>query len=101
LREIAMGFRFRRSIKLFPGVRINLSKTGTSVSIGKPGATINIGHGRTTTTVGVPGTGLSYRTSEKNSTESGETPAGSGSSGAFWLIVILLGCVALFMALGL
>jgi Protein of unknown function (DUF4236) len=38
-----MGFlRFRRSIKLFPGVKINLSKTGVSTSIGRPGATVNL-----------------------------------------------------------
>lgn len=56
-----MGFlRFRRSIKLVPGVRINVSKSGISTSIGKPGATINFRRGRVTTTVGLPGTGLSY-----------------------------------------
>jgi hypothetical protein len=98
--ERAMGFRFRRSIKLFPGVRINLSKSGTSVSVGKPGATVNIGHGRTTTTVGLPGTGLSYRTSKANS-ENTDSSAESGSSSTFWLLVIMLACVALFMALGI
>lgn len=38
-----MGFRFRRSIKVLPGVHLNLSKTGITASIGSPGATINIG----------------------------------------------------------
>lgn len=38
-----MGFRFRRSIKIFPGVRINLSKKGvSSISIGRRGAAVNI-----------------------------------------------------------
>ena len=32
-----MGFRFRKSIKLAPGVRLNLSKTGVSASAGMPG----------------------------------------------------------------
>ncbi|MDR9777657.1 DUF4236 domain-containing protein, partial [Rhizobium hidalgonense] len=37
-----MGFRFRRSIKVLPGVRLNISKTGvTSVSIGGKGLTVN------------------------------------------------------------
>lgn len=58
-----MGFRFRRSIKLLPGLRVNLSKSGISTSIGRPGMTVNIRGRRTTTTVGIPGTGLSYRTS--------------------------------------
>jgi hypothetical protein len=37
--ETATGFRFHRFIKIAPDVRVNLSKSGASVSIGKPGAT--------------------------------------------------------------
>jgi len=55
-----MGFRFRKSIKLFPGVKLNLSKSGISTSIGVPGATINIGKRGARGTVGIPGTGVSY-----------------------------------------
>lgn len=55
-----MGFRFRRSIKVAPGIRLNLSKSGTSVSVGSRGATMNIGRKGTRTTTGIPGTGLSY-----------------------------------------
>lgn len=59
-----MGFRFRRSIKIFPGVRINLSKKGvSSISIGRRGATVNIrANGETRATLGIPGTGLSWQT---------------------------------------
>ena len=56
-----MGFRFRKSIKILPGVKINLTKNGiSSASIGKSGANINIGKKGTRTTVGIPGSGLSY-----------------------------------------
>lgn len=55
-----MGFRFRRTIPLLRGVRINLAKTGMSVSVGRPGATINLGKRGVTGTIGVPGTGISY-----------------------------------------
>jgi hypothetical protein len=55
-----MAFRFRKIIKLFPGVKINLSKSGISTSIGVPGATVNIGKKGTRATVGLPGTGLGY-----------------------------------------
>ena len=56
-----MGFRFRKSIKLFPGFKINLTHKGiSSASIGKPGASVNIGKKSTRTSVGIPGTGLSY-----------------------------------------
>ena len=56
-----MGFRFRKSIKLLPGLKINLTHKGiSSASIGKPGASLNIGKKGTRTSVGIPGTGLSY-----------------------------------------
>jgi hypothetical protein len=55
-------FRFRKTFSVLPGVKINLSKTGVSTSVGGKGATLNIGHGKRNVTLGVPGTGLSYRT---------------------------------------
>ncbi|EDV3123758.1 DUF4236 domain-containing protein [Salmonella enterica subsp. enterica] len=56
-----MGFRFRKRIKIVPGIHINIGKTGiTSASIGKAGATLNVGKKGVKTTVGIPGTGLSY-----------------------------------------
>jgi len=55
-----MGFRFRKTIKLFPGVKLNFSKSGVSTSIGGSGATINISKRGTRGTVGIPGTGISY-----------------------------------------
>lgn len=57
-----MGFRFRKSFKLLPGVRVNLSKSGVSTSFGGKGLTTTIGHGKQRTTVGLPGSGLSYTT---------------------------------------
>lgn len=55
-----MGFRFRRSVRLFPGVRVNFSLSGVSVSAGVPGAMINIGPRGSRLTMGLPGTGISY-----------------------------------------
>jgi hypothetical protein len=51
-----MGFRFRRSIKLLAGVRLNLSKSGVSTSLPH----VTLGHGQVRQTVGLPGTGISY-----------------------------------------
>ena len=61
-----MGLRFRKSVSLFPGVRLNFSKSGMSVSSGVPGfrKTINT-KGQVTTTVGIPGTGLYYVDTKK------------------------------------
>jgi tetratricopeptide (TPR) repeat protein len=53
--------RARRSIKLGPGVKLNLNKRSMGVSVGGRGAhyTVNT-RGQRTTTVGIPGTGVSY-----------------------------------------
>ncbi|HEX9449000.1 MAG TPA: DUF4236 domain-containing protein, partial [Dongiaceae bacterium] len=55
-----MGFRFRKSIRLAKGLRINLSKGGASLSIGGQGATVNLSKRGTKVTAGLPGTGLSW-----------------------------------------
>lgn len=55
-----MGFRFRQGIRIFPGLRLNLSKSGVSTSVGAPGATVNVSKRGIRGTVGVPGSGLSY-----------------------------------------
>lgn len=56
-----MGLRFRKSISLFPGVKLNFGTTGMSVSAGVPGfrKTFHTS-GRVTTSVGIPGTGIYY-----------------------------------------
>ena len=60
--EVAkMGLRFRKSIKIAKGVKINLSKSGVSLSVGRTGlhGTIN-SRGQLTTSAGLPGTGVSF-----------------------------------------
>jgi Protein of unknown function (DUF4236)/Bacterial SH3 domain len=56
-----MGFRFRQSVQLFPGVRLNFSRSGISTTIGVRGAGVTIGPRGTYANVGLPGSGLSYR----------------------------------------
>lgn len=56
-----MGLRFRKSISLIPGVRLNFGKTGMSISAGVPGfRTTYHTSGKRTISVGIPGTGLYY-----------------------------------------
>lgn len=56
------GVRFQKRISVLPGVKINLSKTGVSSTVGGRGASVNVGMtGRRTINLGIPGTGLSYR----------------------------------------
>jgi hypothetical protein len=86
-----MGFRFRKRIKLAPGVHINLSRRGVSTSLGAPGATVNVSKRGTRATVGLPGTGLSYteqvsrpRNTPPNAddADAGHGPGGRGGSDA-------------------
>lgn len=56
-----MNWRIRRSVKLFPGVRLNFTGGGLSTTIGVRGASINIGKSGAYLNLGLPGTGISYR----------------------------------------
>lgn len=43
-----MGWSFRKSLRVLPGIRINLSKSGPRLSVGIPGARASIDmHGKT------------------------------------------------------
>ena len=55
-----MPFRYRSSIRLLPGLHVNLSKSGASLSVGGRDATVNLGKRGVRTTVGLPGSGISY-----------------------------------------
>jgi TolA-binding protein len=55
-----MGFRFHKSFKLAPGVKVNLSKKGLGMSVGTKGARVGIGPRGSYSTVGIPGTGMSW-----------------------------------------
>lgn len=77
-----MSWRFRRSFKLFPGIRVNLGKRGASWSFGRRGFTYTIGKSGTRTTVGIPGTGISHTSYKKYNTKSPLLPTTSQVSTA-------------------
>lgn len=54
-----MSINFRKSIKILPGVKINIGKKGISTSVGVRGAHVTVGKRGTRATVGIPGSGLS------------------------------------------
>lgn len=82
-----MGFRFRKSIKLLPGVRLNIGSKRSSVSVGGRGATLNVSKKGTRTTVGIPGSGISYSKYSRHSKNTTQSKGGAG----LWLAMILLG----------
>ena len=60
-----MGFRYRKSIRLGGGFRINISGSGIGYSWGVPGYRITkTANGKIRQTASIPGTGLSYSTEE-------------------------------------
>jgi hypothetical protein len=69
-----LGLRIRRTIKVFPGLTLNLSKSGVSASVGVRSARVTVGKTGIRKTVGIPGTGLSYTDYQRH----GET-FGAGS----------------------
>lgn len=87
-----MGFKFRKRIKIAPGIHINIGKTGVSASVGKRGATVNLSENGAKATLGVPGTGLSYST--KLSGKKNKKPATK-----FGKVFVFFVYVALFLAI--
>lgn len=81
-----MGFRFQKRIKIAPGLRLNISKSGASVTTGVRGASVTTGKNGMHLNTGLPGTGLSHR--QKLGGSKGSEPKASASS-------ILLGGVIL------
>lgn len=98
-----MGFRFRKQIKVVPGVKLNLSKSGVSTSIGKAGATVNVGKNGIKTTVGIPGSGMSYSVNENfddNNSQSSKKSEDSKAMGRiflYFLIAFMVLCLACFL----
>ena len=101
-----MPFRFRRRVTLFPGVRVNLSKRGASLSVGGRGATMNLSRQGKRVSVGIPGSGISYSEFEpSNQVVAGaqSRPAG-GNAGRFWVwptaAILIVSAVAAFWLRG-
>ncbi len=72
-----MGWSFRRSVKIAPGIRVNFSKSGISTSIGVKGFTYNT---RGRVTASIPGTGIRFTQqlhSQRTSRPIGSVVAGS------------------------
>ena len=56
-----MTLRFRKSIKLAPGVRMSIGSSGVSWNLGPRGASVSIGKRGTYLNSGIPGLGISSR----------------------------------------
>ena len=90
-----MGFRFSRRLSILPGLRLNLSKSGASLSIGHRGAWYTVGPRGRRVTLGLPGSGLYW--TEKVPPAA---PPHAGHQGAFALFLILILLGAILAAIG-
>lgn len=86
-----MAFRFRKSVKILPGVRINLGRRGISTTVGKRGASINVGKSGAFLNSSIPGTGLSARTKVAAAKPAGAKRSGRGPGLWSWLVVAAIG----------
>ena len=85
-----MGFRFRKSFKIAPGVKLNVNKKSVGVSVGGKGARVSVNSsGKVTKSVSIPGTGLSYTDTDqigkkknkvKSTTEPPKPPVNNNNS---------------------
>ncbi|MGO1044500.1 DUF4236 domain-containing protein [Clostridioides difficile] len=76
-----MGFKFRKSINLGGGLKLNINKNSVSVSGGVKGARVSVNSkGKATTTLGVPGTGLYYQETTNLSGDKKKNGKNTGSS---------------------
>ena len=57
-----MGFRIWKRVRLAPGIRLNISKSGASFSLGGRGFWLTLGGSGTRVSAGLPGTGLYWST---------------------------------------
>jgi len=88
-----MGLRIRRSIKIAPGVRLNIGKKGSSISVGRKGATVNLSNKGTRATVGIPGSGISYTETigkRREETSQGSSEPSIGSKIIGWLVILFV-----------
>lgn len=79
-----MGFRFRKSVTLFKGFKLNFSSSGVSATVGGRGHSVTYGKRGTYVNLGIPGTGVSFRTKvpeAKKRKSSGDLPSKSRGRG--------------------
>lgn len=95
-----MGLRFRKSIKIAPGVKVNLNKNSVSATVGTKGAhyTVN-SKGKKTASVGIPGTGVSYTTSSGGSTKKTRKSSSSNANTTSPMKKKGKGCLTVFIVL--
>ena len=85
-----MSLRFRRSIRIAPGVHVNLGLHGAGLSVGPRGLHVGVNRRGMYTSAGIPGTGIYAVQHVRSSSEEHPTVAGSA-----WPVILLLAVLLL------
>lgn len=76
-----MGLRFYKSFKILPGVRMNVSKSGISWTLGSKAVKLNTGKRGTYLNLSIPKTGISWRERLDNKTSKNKAATSKEDSG--------------------
>ncbi len=93
-----MSLRFRRSIRLAPGIRLNLGMHGAGLSVGPRGLHVGVNRRGMYTSAGIPGTGIYAVHHIRNST--GPHPSVAGSATGFVAGVVIAAIILVILAVG-
>lgn len=113
-----MSLRFRRSVRIAKGVRLNFSKSGVGISAGPRGMKVGIGPRGAYRSIGIPGTGIydfEYLSKGQSKAAKGlqQTPAQSSgkaipippeakiSSAFIWLFIVSIVAIFIWPGVGL
>lgn len=85
-------------MKIAPGVRLNLTKTGVSARVGPRGAGVSVGSSGTTVSAGIPGSGLHVsekvkrRPKQEHAQSKAHAPHEAETKLGFfgWLVVVIV-----------
>ena len=93
------GWRFRRPMRLLPGVRLNLSGRGFGVRLGPRGAGVSVGPSGTRMSASLPGTGLYYtqKLASGEPASTARTSRGRGGGCLRWGLYGGIGAAALMV----
>jgi len=89
-----MALHIRKSFKVAPGIRLNVSKSGISTSVGGKGFTTNVSRKGTRVTAGIPGTGIStsklYKSQKAYSSAPQSVSASKPDFGSYLVAVLII-----------
>jgi hypothetical protein len=103
------NFRFYKRVSIFPGLSVNFSKSGPSLTVGMRGAHVTMGRTGVRRTVGIPGTGIYYtshsgyhsgaHSAHVDEPISEQQQSTAHAIGQFIFVVVVIGAIAFGIAL--